>query len=133
MTVTPTARQRTTDTAHGGGGWAMPRVAVGAGKGGVGTSTVTALLACTAAAAGSRVLLVDLAPHFGGLAALLDVQPAYSLADVNIAPFVHRLASFAEYDLERDWPAVAGWYARLLARPAFARANFAEQVATPTR
>jgi glutathione S-transferase len=57
----------------------------------------------------------------------------YSLADVNIAPFVHRLASFAEYDLDRDWPAVAGWYARLLERPAFARANFAEQVATPTR
>ena len=58
---------------------------------------------------------------------------AYSLADVNIAPFVHRLASFAEYNLERDWPAVADWYARLLARPAFAHANFAEQVATPTR
>jgi glutathione S-transferase len=55
---------------------------------------------------------------------------AYSLADINIAPFVHRLASFPEYDLDRDWPAVAGWYARLRARPAFARANFAEQVAT---
>lgn len=83
MTVAPTARQRTPDTAHGGGGWVLPRVAVGAGKGGVGTSTVTALLACTAAAAGSRVLLVDLAPHFGGLAALLDVHPAHSLADVK--------------------------------------------------
>jgi glutathione S-transferase len=55
---------------------------------------------------------------------------AYSLADINIAPFVHRLASFPDYDLGRDWPAVAGWYARLRARPAFARANFAEQVAT---
>jgi glutathione S-transferase len=54
----------------------------------------------------------------------------YSLADVNMAPFVHRLASFPEYDLDRDWPAVAGWYSRLRARPAFARANFAEQVAT---
>ena len=54
----------------------------------------------------------------------------YSLADINIAPFVHRLASFPEYDLARDWPAVSGWYARLRARPAFARANFAEQVAT---
>jgi glutathione S-transferase len=54
----------------------------------------------------------------------------YSLADINIAPFVHRLASFSEYDLDRDWPAVAGWYARLRARPAFERANFAEQVAT---
>jgi glutathione S-transferase len=55
---------------------------------------------------------------------------AYSLADVNIAPFVHRLASFPDYDLGREWPAVAGWYARLQARPAFALANFAEQVAT---
>jgi glutathione S-transferase len=54
----------------------------------------------------------------------------YSLADINIAPFVHRLASFSEYDLARDWPAVDGWYARLRARPAFARASFAEQVAT---
>lgn len=55
---------------------------------------------------------------------------AYSLADINIAPFVHRLASFPEYDLTRDWPAVADWYARLRARPAFARAGFVEQVAT---
>lgn len=55
---------------------------------------------------------------------------SYSLADINIAPFVHRLASFPEYDLARDWPAVADWYARLRARPAFARANFVEQVAT---
>lgn len=54
----------------------------------------------------------------------------YSLADINIAPFVHRLASFPEYDLAGDWPAVADWYARLRARPAFARANFVEQVAT---
>lgn len=67
----------------GAAGPRAPRVAVGAGKGGVGTSTVTALLACTAAAAGSRVLLVDLAPHFGGLAALLDVRPGYTLADVK--------------------------------------------------
>lgn len=54
----------------------------------------------------------------------------YSLADVNMAPFVHRLASFPEYDLDRDWLAVAGWYARLKARPAFAKAGFVEQTAT---
>ena len=54
----------------------------------------------------------------------------YSLADINIAPFVHRLASFPEYDLDGDWPAVADWYARLRARPAFARAGFVEQAAT---
>lgn len=57
----------------------------------------------------------------------------YSLADINMAPFVHRVASFAEYDLDRDWPAVAGWYARLRARPAFARANFVEQIAAAVR
>jgi glutathione S-transferase len=47
-----------------------------------------------------------------------------------MAPFVHRLASFPEYDLDRDWPAVGVWYGRLKARPAFARASFAEQAAT---
>lgn len=54
----------------------------------------------------------------------------YSLADVNMAPFVHRLASFPEYDLDRDWPGVAGWYARLRARPAFAKAGFVDQATT---
>lgn len=56
---------------------------------------------------------------------------AYSLADINMAPFVHRIASFPEYDLARDWPAVAGWYTRLRARPAFSRAGFVEQAAAP--
>lgn len=54
----------------------------------------------------------------------------YSLADVNTAPFVDRLATFPEYDLRSDWPSVSDWYARLRARPAFAAARFAEQVAT---
>lgn len=54
----------------------------------------------------------------------------YSLADVNTAPFVDRLATFPEYDLGRDWPRVADWYSRLRARPAFAAARFAEQIAT---
>ncbi len=58
------------------------------------------------------------------------VGDAFSLADVNMAPFVHRVASFPEYDLGGDWPRVADWYARLVARPSFAAANFAEQVAT---
>jgi flagellar biosynthesis protein FlhG len=82
MPVVPVVPDRPRRTG-GESGARAPRVAVGAGKGGVGTSTVTALLACTAAATGSRVLLVDLAPHFGGLAALLDVQPGYTLADVK--------------------------------------------------
>jgi len=55
---------------------------------------------------------------------------SYTLADVNMAPFVHRLASFPEYDLDRDWPGVAEWYARLRARPAFQRANMPEQTAS---
>jgi flagellar biosynthesis protein FlhG len=49
----------------------------------VGTSTVTALLACTLAALGTRVLMVDVAPHFGGLAALLDTEPPHTLADLR--------------------------------------------------
>ncbi len=55
---------------------------------------------------------------------------SYTLADINMAPFVHRLASFSEYDLAAEWPAVAHWYARLRARPAFESANMVEQVAT---
>jgi len=51
----------------------------------------------------------------------------YTLADVNMAPFVARLASFPEYDLPRDWPGVHAWHERLRARPAFAEAAFVEQ------
>lgn len=60
-----------------------PVVAVGAGKGGVGTSTVAALLACTAAADGIRVLLIDAAQHFGGLGTLLGVEAPLTLADLK--------------------------------------------------
>lgn len=68
---------------HGGEPPLPPRIAIGAGKGGVGTSTVAALLACTVAALGRRVLLVDAAPHFGGLGALLDTQPPHALSDLR--------------------------------------------------
>lgn len=55
----------------------------------------------------------------------------YTLADINMVPFVHRMASFDEYPLGDPgtscWPAVADWYARIRARPAFARAQFVEQ------
>ena len=64
-------------------GEAPPIVAIGAGKGGVGTSTVAALLAATAAADGLRVLLIDASQHFGGLGALLGVEPALTLADLR--------------------------------------------------
>ena len=46
----------------------------------------------------------------------------YTLADVDIAPFVHRLV---QIDLERmiaARPRVSDWYARVVARPAFATA-----------
>jgi glutathione S-transferase len=54
---------------------------------------------------------------------------AYTLADTNMTPFVHRMASFPEYELAR-WPAVADWYARVTARPSFAAARLVEQTRT---
>ncbi|MCC6316090.1 MAG: P-loop NTPase [Gemmatimonadaceae bacterium] len=60
-----------------------PVVAIGAGKGGVGTSTVAALFAATVAADGTRVLLIDASQHFGGLAAMLGIEPQVTLADVR--------------------------------------------------
>lgn len=58
----------------------------------------------------------------------------YTLADVNMAPFVHRLTALEGYFLPRDWPRVAAWYDRLRARPAFSAARFVEQrsVSEPT-
>jgi glutathione S-transferase len=56
--------------------------------------------------------------------------PEYTLADINMAPFVLRIASFPDYDLPRDWPRVAAWMAALMARPAFPAARFVEQPKT---
>ena len=42
----------------------------------------------------------------------------YSLADVDMAPFVHRIAALDAAMIERR-ERVTGWYARLQARPAF--------------
>ena len=53
----------------------------------------------------------------------------YTLADTNMTPFVHRTASFPEYELSR-WPRVADWYARVKARPSFAAARLVEQTRT---
>jgi len=58
-------------------------VAVGGGKGGVGTSTVAALLACTMAEEGHRVLLVDAGQQLGGLHHLLGVEPRASLGQLR--------------------------------------------------
>ena len=54
---------------------------------------------------------------------------AYTLADTNMTPFVHRMASFPEYELSR-WPRVADWYARVMARPSFGAARLVEQMRT---
>lgn len=69
-----------------------PVVAIGAGKGGVGTSTVAALLAATAAADGTRVLLVDASHTFGGIGAMLGIEPVVTLADVRTGRGIHEVA-----------------------------------------
>lgn len=43
----------------------------------------------------------------------------YSLADVDMAPFVHRLASLGEGAMIEARPRVADWYGRICAREAF--------------
>ncbi|MGQ0646119.1 MAG: MinD/ParA family ATP-binding protein [Gemmatimonadaceae bacterium] len=80
---TPVDATRTAPPPARPAGTAPPVVAFGAGKGGVGTSTVSALLASTAAADGSRVLLIDMSQHFGGLGALFGVEPSVTLAHLR--------------------------------------------------
>ena len=46
----------------------------------------------------------------------------YSLADIDIAPFVHRLIRVELFYLVEARPRVADWYARISARPAYAQA-----------
>jgi len=48
------------------------------------------------------------------------VGEMYTLADVDMAPFVHRLAALGETAMIEARPRVADWYARIRARPAFA-------------
>jgi glutathione S-transferase len=45
---------------------------------------------------------------------------AMTLADVDMAPFVHRLAALGQARMIDTRPRVAQWYARMRARPAFA-------------
>jgi len=51
----------------------------------------------------------------------------YTLADVNMVPFIERINGLPGYALPRDWPRVADWLVRLRARPAFTAARFAPQ------
>jgi len=53
----------------------------------------------------------------------------YTLADVNMTPFLHRIASFPEYPLPQ-WPRVADWYARVQARASFGAAKLVAQART---
>jgi len=55
----------------------------------------------------------------------------YTLADVNMAPFIERMDGLPGYCLSRDWPRVADWLARLRARPAFTAARFVPQRSDP--
>ena len=47
---------------------------------------------------------------------------SYSLADISLVVYVHRLASFQLAGLYRDLPRLTDWYARIAARPAYAEA-----------
>jgi glutathione S-transferase len=60
------------------------------------------------------------------------VGKAYSIADIAAAPFVKRIDEEIAPDQvsEKAHPRVAGWWARMQARPAFARANFGPFVTT---
>lgn len=51
-------------------------------KGGMGATTIAANLGVLLAGAGKSVVLVDLDPHLGDLAVLLDVTPSYTIGDV---------------------------------------------------
>lgn len=48
--------------------------------------------------------------------------PDYSLADIDIVPFVQRLVRIECFHLVEARPRVAAWYARLSSRPAYRRA-----------
>lgn len=74
-------------------------VAVYSPKGGVGTTTIATNIAIAAVARRpDRVVLVDLALQFGGVATLLDLDPKQTLADV-----VRDVASMREPELLRTY------------------------------
>jgi glutathione S-transferase len=54
------------------------------------------------------------------------VGGAYSIADIAAAPFVKRIDEEIAPDQvsQKNHPCVAEWWAKIQARPAFARANF---------
>jgi glutathione S-transferase len=76
----------------------------------------------------------EVAASMGRLAGTLDRMEAglaaapwlagerYSLADVDMAPFVHRIAALGAQAMIEERPRVADWYRRMQARPAFREA-----------
>ena len=76
----------------------------------------------------------ELAASMGRLARTLDRMEAglaaapwlagesYSLADVDMAPFVHRIAALGARAMIEERPRAADWYRRMQARPAFREA-----------
>ncbi|MEO7938776.1 MAG: glutathione S-transferase family protein [Burkholderiaceae bacterium] len=54
------------------------------------------------------------------------VGALFSLADINMAPFIARMATLAQFDLQADWPQVHDWYQRFRNRPAIAQALLLE-------
>lgn len=76
--------------------------------------------------------LVRLAKMLDRMQAALEASmwlagDTYTLADVDMAPFVHRIAAIGEGAMIEARPRVARWYARIQARPAFAMAMGVKQ------
>lgn len=76
----------------------------------------------------------ELAPSIAQLAEMAERMDAalaegpwlagqdYSLADIDVAPYVQRLVRVELFHLVESRPRVADWYARITARPAYAKA-----------
>jgi glutathione S-transferase len=76
----------------------------------------------------------EVAASMGRLAGTLDRMEAglaaapwlagdsYSLADLDMAPFVHRIAALGAQAMIEERPRAADWYRRMQARPAFREA-----------
>jgi pilus assembly protein CpaE len=85
-------------------GRARRTVAVYSPKGGVGTTTVATNIAIAAVASRpDRVILVDLALQFGGVATLLNLDPHQTIADVvRDEPSLHAPELLRTYTMRHD-------------------------------
>lgn len=55
------------------------------------------------------------------------IGQTFTLADINMTPFVARIDTLANFDLAARWPLVDQWLQRVRSRPAFEAARFVEQ------